>query len=78
MVMRDRLGQGDEVGAMDREKIKQAMAAMVRLGTAPSPEEAVAGLVMMIERLDMLSDDYLADMQVLVGAGACIWQLQQT
>lgn len=62
---------------MDSEKVKQAMAAMVRMGTAPSPEEAVKGLLALIDRLDMYSDSYLADVQALVGAGACIWQMQQ-
>ena len=37
---------------MDAEKVKQTMAAMVRLGAAPSPEEAVKGLIAMVERLN--------------------------
>lgn len=48
---------------------------MAKAGVSPHHDEALASLASVIDRLDMNSDTYEANVAALMGVGAAIWAL---
>jgi hypothetical protein len=57
---------------MEHAQIKQAIADMAAMNAVLSPEEAVAQVASMIDRLEPRSESYEKDVAVLLSLGATI------
>lgn len=64
-----------QTAAMNHTDVMMRIVEMAKVGGALSPEDAIAHIAAMIDRLDMYSDSYERDMEVLVKIGATIWDL---
>ena len=61
---------------MNRTDVLLAVVEMAEVGGAMPADDAISHIAAMIDRLDMASPSYEADMQVLLSIGATIWTLE--
>lgn len=60
---------------MNQTDVLMRIAEMAKLGGALPADEAISELAFVIDRLDVLSSSYEADIDALVRIGATIWNL---
>ncbi|WP_183027641.1 hypothetical protein [Variovorax sp. UMC13] len=60
---------------MNQAMTIRKMVELAKAGGSPPADEALASLAAVIDRLDMNSDTYEADVVALIGAGATVWAL---
>lgn len=61
---------------MNRTNVMLAVVEMAGVGGALPGDEAISHIAAMIDRLDITSDSYEADVRVLLSVGATIWSLE--
>lgn len=62
---------------MNRTDVLIAIAEVARTGGASAPEDAISQLAAIIDSLDLSSTGSEQVMEMLLGIGACLWNLQQ-
>ncbi len=62
---------------MNRTDVLIAIAEVARTGGASAPEDAISQLAVIIDSLELSSRGSEQVMEMLLGIGACLWNLQQ-
>lgn len=62
---------------MNQAMIVRKMVEQAKAGGSPSADQALASLAAVIDRLDMNSDTYEADVVALIGVGSAVWSLSE-
>lgn len=62
---------------MNQTDVMLKIVEMAQVGSAMAPSDAISNLAILIDRLDMAHPDYENDVAVILGIGACIWNMEQ-
>lgn len=62
---------------MNRTDVIIAIAEVAQAGRASAPEDAISQLAMIIDGLELSTSGSEQVMEMLLGIGACLWNLQQ-